>query len=183
MPTDSPVEERPSRGVLVRDLILFQLKLWLDGLKDIVLSPLSIVGGLIDLLRSPTRPSLFYTTLQWGERFDLWLNLYDASARAETRSSGLVGDDGDDSVTRPLEMWARFISNEDNSNRATTKLIQEGDYVAEVRIEWEHSDGARSPHRAVKNADVIGRVRQALRHDDLNEAAQHARIYKRVPEG
>lgn len=180
MHTDSPVEERPSRGVLVRDLILFQLKLWLDGLKDIVLSPLSIGGGLIDLIRSPTRPSFFYTTLQWGERFDLWLNLYDASAKAESRSSGLVGDDGDDTVTRPLEVWARFIGGEGNSNRAT-KLIQEGGYVAEVRVEWEQSDGARSPNGAVKNADVIGHVRRALQKGDLNEAAQHARIYELIP--
>jgi len=107
-----PAEERPSKGVIIRDLLIFQVKLWLDGLKDIVLSPLSIIGAVIDLLRSPANPSFFYTTMQLGERFDRWLNLYDASQKAVARASGLVGDDGDDEVTRPLEILARFKEEE-----------------------------------------------------------------------
>jgi len=106
MPDSSSANERPSKGVIVRDLLLFQMKLWLDGLKDVVLSPVSIVAAVLDVLRSPERQSFFYRVLQLGERFDQWLNLYNASTRAPRRSSGLVGDDGDE-MTRPLEVWGR----------------------------------------------------------------------------
>jgi hypothetical protein len=82
------------------------MKLWLDGLKDVVLSPISMVAAALDMLRGSKRPSLFYRTLQLGEGFDQWLNLYGAAQRAPTRSTGLVGDDGDE-MTRPLEVWGR----------------------------------------------------------------------------
>lgn len=106
-PSPSTPDRPPSKGIIVRDLLLFQMKLWLDGLKDVVLSPLSIGAVLIDMLRGSERQSLFYRVLQWGEQFDRWLNLYNASQRAPLRSTGLVGDDGDE-VTRPLEIWARY---------------------------------------------------------------------------
>jgi hypothetical protein len=106
MSDSSPADGRPSKGVIVRDLLLFQMKLWLDGLKDVVLSPISIGAAVLDVLRSPERQSLFYRVLQLGERFDQWLNLYNASKQAPRRSSGLVGDDGDE-MTRPLEILGR----------------------------------------------------------------------------
>jgi hypothetical protein len=97
-------DDRPSKGVILRDLLLFQMKLWLDGFKDIVLSPISVIAAILDMLRGAERPSLFYRILQLGEGFDQWLNLYGAAQRAPNRASGLVGDDGE-AMTRPLEVW------------------------------------------------------------------------------
>jgi len=99
-------DDRPSKSIILRDLLLFQMKLWLDGLKDIVLSPISVIAVVLDMLRGSEQPSLFYRTLQLGEGFDRWLNLYGAAQQAPHRASGLVGDDGDE-VTRPLEVWGR----------------------------------------------------------------------------
>lgn len=39
----------PSRGALVRDLLIFLLKLWVDGLKDLALFPLSLGAAAADL--------------------------------------------------------------------------------------------------------------------------------------
>jgi len=103
MSDSSPHGSGPSKRIIARDLLLFHMKLWLDGLKDIVLSPLSIGAALLDVLRGAGQPSLFYRVLQWGEWFDQWLNLYHASQRAPHRTFGLVGDDGDE-MTRPLEL-------------------------------------------------------------------------------
>ncbi len=82
----------PARGVIIRDLLIFQFKLWLDGVKDVVLSPLSVVAGGLDLLFGP-RPTgyRFYRVLRFGERFDLWLNLYGAAEGAERSAEGLFG--------------------------------------------------------------------------------------------
>jgi hypothetical protein len=86
-----PRDDRPSRGVILRDLLIFQVKLWFDGLKDVVLSPLSIVAVVVDVLfRRPGRKSLFYRVMSLGERFDLWLNLYGPAQRAEEGREGLL---------------------------------------------------------------------------------------------
>lgn len=76
-------ENRPTPVViLVRDLCVFQVKLFLDGVKDIVLSPGAFWVGLLDiLLNRSTRGSWFYKLLQLGERFERWLNLFEASDR------------------------------------------------------------------------------------------------------
>lgn len=79
------------RSVVLRDLLLFQMKLWLDGLKDVVLSPLSIVACILDVIfRRSDEPSLFYGVMRLGERFDLWLNLYAPAKRADASPDGLL---------------------------------------------------------------------------------------------
>ncbi len=70
------------------DLLIFQRKLWLDGLKDVVLLPLSLVAAGIDFV---FRARLFYRVLRIGERFDLWLNLFGVAQGAEQEREGLFG--------------------------------------------------------------------------------------------
>ena len=79
---------RPSRGVLVRDLLIFLLKLWLDGIKDLVLFPVSIGAAVVDFV---FRTRIFYVVLSVGERFDSWLNLFGASEGADRNPDGLFG--------------------------------------------------------------------------------------------
>ena len=87
--------EAQSPGVLIRDFLLFSVKLLLDGLKDIVLFKLGIVAFCIDLiilLATRSRGRLFYKVLELGERFDLWLNLYRPSRGAGLNPEGLFGE-------------------------------------------------------------------------------------------
>lgn len=80
------------KGALIRDLLIFQVKLVLDGLKDLALIQISIGAALYDLLFGrPGRPMLFYSVLRLSERIDLWLNLHGASTRAEATEDGLFG--------------------------------------------------------------------------------------------
>jgi hypothetical protein len=78
--------------VLLRDLIIFEIKLFLDGLGDVLLSQLALLAFLFDFLRGgPGRGRLFYSILRAGERWDLWLNLYGPAEDAETSGEGLLG--------------------------------------------------------------------------------------------
>ncbi|MDQ3555375.1 MAG: hypothetical protein M3409_01160 [Gemmatimonadota bacterium] len=71
------------KGVIVRDLLIFQLKLWMDGLKDVVLAPVSVGAALFDLVLGPSAKGLrLYRVMRVGERFDLRLNLFGAAADA-----------------------------------------------------------------------------------------------------
>lgn len=98
------------RGVLVRDLLIFQFKLLLDGMKDVVVVQLSIVTAVVDLvLARPGRVPLFYRVLRLSERIDLWLNLYGAASKAAEKSDGLFGASraGSDSLLGKLEEMVR----------------------------------------------------------------------------
>ena len=97
-----PEVASPTRGALVRDLLIFLLKLWLDGLKDVALFPLAIVAAGADIV---FRTRVFYRVLRMGERFDLWLNLFGAAQSADHNREGLFGASraGDDTLLGQLE--------------------------------------------------------------------------------
>jgi len=111
--------------ILARDLIIFQLKLLMDGLKDLVLSPLSIMAVLWDLIpsRNAPRGRAFYQVLKIGERFDLWLNLYNPSSRERQDHEGLLeaGVHSADSLMGKLEQLAR-----EEARRQTLKQGKSG---------------------------------------------------------
>jgi hypothetical protein len=96
------------RSVIVRDLLLFQLKLALDGLVDLVLAPLAIAAACAEVVFiRKRRGRLFYAVLGVGERADLWLNLYGASRAAD--SDGLFGGSraGSETYLGELELRVR----------------------------------------------------------------------------
>lgn len=97
-----------SRWTIVRDLVIFQLKLAMDGLVDVILSPLAIAAAVVEIVfGGERRGRLFYSILRIGERADLWLNLYGASRRAD--EDGLFGgsEAGTDSLIGELEQRIR----------------------------------------------------------------------------
>lgn len=97
-----------SRVIIIRDLLLFQLKLFLDGIVDVMLSPLSIAAAVVEVLfAGRRRGKIFYSILRFGEKVDLWLNLYGAAGRAD--ADGLFGgsEAGSDSLLGELEMRLR----------------------------------------------------------------------------
>ncbi|MEX2465975.1 MAG: hypothetical protein WD995_03650 [Gemmatimonadota bacterium] len=101
-----------SRSVTFRDFAIFQLKLALDGLKDLFVFNLSIVAMVIDLLRGRgKRPRLFYSVLRTSERFDAWLNLHGVVQRMDEDGGedGLFGasEAGSETLVGRLEQWAR----------------------------------------------------------------------------
>ena len=94
------------RHVLIRDLIIFQIKLMLDGIKDLVLAPLSICAAGLDVVfPGERRGHRFYRVMLWGEKFDRWLNLFGAAEQAEATADGLFGASraGSDSLLGKLE--------------------------------------------------------------------------------
>lgn len=62
-----------------------------------------------------------------------------------------------------------------------TKLIHEGQYVAEVEVELVESENGWSPYLALEDAYRLDDVREALRRGDLKAAAKHGRVYRLTP--
>ena len=67
------------RRQLARDVLLLQLKLLLDALRDIVLSPLTLAAAALDLALSRWQsPRYFHAVLRLGQRSDDWIDLWAA---------------------------------------------------------------------------------------------------------
>ncbi len=62
-----------------------------------------------------------------------------------------------------------------------TKLLHEGEYVAEVVVELEEDESGWSPYLTVQEAERLDTVREALRTGDIGRAAQEGTVYKLTP--
>lgn len=97
--TDIPVH---TRRRVIRDALVFQVKLVFDGLRDVLLSPASLVAAAIGVLMSRNPGEPFYRLLKMGKRTERWLNLFGA---AEVQ--GPQTPDGDmDALVKRLESLA-----------------------------------------------------------------------------
>ncbi len=72
------------RMTLIRDIAVLQAKLIVDGLRDLVLVPASLVAGIISLVAfDEKRPgAYFYNLLSVGKQSECWINLFGALQNA-----------------------------------------------------------------------------------------------------
>jgi len=128
-----PVQVKATRGVVLRDFAIFQVKLLLDGAKDVVLSALCLGALVLDMLSGGgRRPRLFYKVLGMSERFDLWLNLSGAVTRLENED---LDDDG---------LFGASESGSDTLLGRVEELVRGGDVPRRRRRGDPDSEGADS---------------------------------------
>lgn len=109
----------PTRSVLLRDLAIFQLKMFLDGVKGLLLSQVAIFAAVVDILfLQVTHGRLFYKVLAFGEKCDLFLNLYGAADGAASDRDGLFGRSRAGSNTLLGKLEAMLREREDDIRAA-----------------------------------------------------------------
>jgi hypothetical protein len=63
----------------MRDVVVFQIKMLLDNVRDFALMPISLVAAVIDLLSKGEREgALFYRVLRWGSHSEKVIDVYSA---------------------------------------------------------------------------------------------------------
>jgi len=74
----------PDRWTLLRDLAVLQVKLLIDGFRDLVLVPASLIAGIVSLVRgTKDRPGpQFYQLIGVGKQSEIWINLFKAYEHA-----------------------------------------------------------------------------------------------------
>jgi hypothetical protein len=65
--------------------------------------------------------------------------------------------------------------------RPYTKLVHEGEFVAEVDVKLVESEEGWSPYLSLEDAYRLDDVREALRRGDIRQAAEIARVYTLIP--
>ena len=76
--------ELPPLWTLIRDIAVLQFKLIVDGLRDLMLVPLSLIAGVISLARTQEgKPGTeFYSLVSMGKQSERWINLFGAIRNA-----------------------------------------------------------------------------------------------------
>src|SRR5262249_47691155 len=68
-----------TRWRFLRDVMVFQLKMFLNNLRDLALMPISLIAAFIDLIYKGERQgALFYRVLRWGPHSEELINVYSA---------------------------------------------------------------------------------------------------------
>jgi hypothetical protein len=78
-------------------------------------------------------------------------------------------------------MDSRFPAEENVNTRRHTKLVHEGQYVAEVDVSLIETDEGWSPYLSLDDAYKLDDVREALRRGDIRRASQMSRVYALTP--
>jgi len=65
--------------------------------------------------------------------------------------------------------------------RHRTKLVHEGQYIAEVDVELLETESEWSPYLSLEDAYKLDNVREALRKGNIKAASQHGKVYTLTP--
>ena len=80
--------ESSKRNQLLRRVVTFQLKLMADGLRDLVLLPVSLVAALIGFMRGGDEPEReLNQVMEYGRQTEEWIDLFEQRASEEHHSS------------------------------------------------------------------------------------------------
>ena len=67
------------------------------------------------------------------------------------------------------------------TTKRQTKLVHEGEYVAEVEVDLISDDHGWSPYLSVEDANKLDDVREALRAGNIDSATSIAKVYALTP--
>ena len=120
----TPGSKQQDRWIVIRDMLVFQFKLVVDGILDLVLLPVSLVVGLISFTgRGPKSGTEFYALMRMGRRGERWINLFGAVERR--RGSA---EEDEDFAAKDLDALVSrvesFLIDEDRKRGVTAQTRQ-----------------------------------------------------------
>lgn len=72
-----PENIRNKRWQLIRDSLVFQGKLIIDGLRDLFLVPAALMATILGLITHPREPDHYFKqVINWGRDSEHWINLF-----------------------------------------------------------------------------------------------------------
>jgi hypothetical protein len=122
---------KPDQGTrwrLVRDVVVFQIKLGMEAVLDLTLIPVSLAAAALDLLLGNwRRPRWFHAVLRFGERCEHWIDLWGVATPGVDAPQSEV-----DAVMRSIETLVRRPGTGPDKLRelrrwAATKIAPTGD--------------------------------------------------------
>lgn len=133
MPTDTPPGRVPDRWTLIRDAAVFQFKLVVDGFRDLLLVPASIVAALISLVDNEDgKPGgQFYRLIAIGKQSERMIDLFGAYENAPEDVKQEY-DFGDMSIDDVVERMESFVVDEYKKGGVTAQAKARLDKVIDA---------------------------------------------------
>jgi hypothetical protein len=111
-----------SRWRLARDLGVLQVKLLVDGFRDLMLVPASLIAAVVSLMSGEHgKPGpQFYHLLEWGRQSEQWIDLFGAvkNSPEKLQQAPSFGDQGMDDI---VERFEAFIVDEYKTGGVTAQ--------------------------------------------------------------
>ena len=86
------MSDGPDRSQLARDLIVFQVKLFVGGMRDLLLSPAAFFTALLGLISNrPSSRQLFYDVVRYGRRTEDWIDPFAIGEDSAAEEGSLGG--------------------------------------------------------------------------------------------
>lgn len=118
---ETEVKAKTERWPLIQQAIVFQFKLGLDALRDILMSPVALVLVAVDVvLANNHQQSYFLGLMRLGKRSDHWINLFGGRVSEDETSSN------EEAVNNNIDYWFSRIEAVIKEQQADGKLSQSG---------------------------------------------------------
>jgi hypothetical protein len=102
-------DNHPPLWTLRRDIAVLQVKLLVDGARDLILVPASLIAGIVSLAKSRDgKPGPeFYMLIGVGKQSERWINLFGAlkNAPPEVMEQNSFGDADMDQIVSRVESF------------------------------------------------------------------------------
>jgi hypothetical protein len=140
---------RDERWKFLRDVLVFQIKMLLDNVRDLVLMPVALAAALIDLLlRGDREGARFYKVLRWGWHSERVIDVYSAIEHEEPGAFTVSRDYTVDGVIARLES-------------VVTREVEKGGTAASIKgamdraIDQIHAGTGGARDAVVRTADKL----------------------------
>ncbi len=119
----SEPEDLNSRTEVVRDTIVLQLKLIVDGLRDLALMPLCFFAAIFGLIKHKERPGRYmYRILSYGKMSEKWIGLFDDARKDQMAPIKYEGKNFDDLIIKTQTAFESKYVDPDKKDILVKKL-------------------------------------------------------------
>jgi hypothetical protein len=150
-------------------VVVFQLKLLLDNVRDFALMPVSLVAAVIDLVvRGKREGTCFYKVLEWGAHSERVIDVYSALERREIAEPRLNQNYTVDAVISKLE--SVIVREYEKGGSAASVKSAVDRAIDQLQV----GAGDRAKNLVTRAAGRLRTGVPALPPDDGNESARES---------
>jgi len=112
-----------SRSEAIRDTFVLQLKLIVDGIRDLLLMPLVIFATILGLLLHKNNPGRYlYRLLSYGKATEKWIGLFDEAEKDSMEPLDLKEQSLDDLIMKTQSAFESKYIDETKKVKLLNKL-------------------------------------------------------------
>ncbi len=115
--------KQQARSEVIRDTLVIQLKLIVDGLRDLMLMPLVVFATISGLIMHSKQPGRYlYRLLSYGKATENWIGLFDEAKKDVLEPLDIKDQSLDDLVKKTQTAFESKYINEDKKQKLLDKL-------------------------------------------------------------